>query len=129
LPRFATGVADTVRNGADARPFRPLSYNIQVGIATSRFRHYVTGGWKHLLPHRARLRTLASIADPIRGYDLVGVQETDSGSRRTDYIGQTEYLARRAGYAWWGERPGAASPTTSPSASTARATQRHSRPP
>ena len=89
--------------GPPAR-FRLLSYNIQVGIQTSRFRDYVTGGWKHILPHGQRLRTLAAIADQIRGYDLVAIQEADSGSLRTGFISQTEYLARRAGYAWWGER-------------------------
>lgn len=84
--------------------FRLLSYNIQVGISTSAYREYATGAWKHLLPHGERLRILAKLADQIRGYDLVALQETDSGSLRTGYISQTEYLARRAGYAWWGER-------------------------
>ena len=84
--------------------FRLLSYNIQVGIQTSGFRDYVTGGWKHVLPHRERLRTLASIADQIRGYDLVAIQEADAGSLRTGFINQTEYIARRAGYPWWTER-------------------------
>lgn len=84
--------------------FRLLSYNIQVGIRTNTFRDYLTGGWKHLLPHRERLRTLATIADQIRGYDFVAVQETDAGSLRTGFLGQTEYLARRGGYPWWTER-------------------------
>lgn len=84
--------------------FRLVSYNIQVGIRTSRYREYVTGGWKHLLPHDDRLRTLASIGDQIRGYDLVAIQEADAGSLRTGFISQTEYLARRAGYPWWTER-------------------------
>src|SRR4051794_36886538 len=30
---------------------RLLSFNIQVEISTSRYRHYLTHGWKHLLPH------------------------------------------------------------------------------
>jgi len=93
------------RDGAPAgQSLRLLSYNIQVGIETSRFRHYFTGGWKHLLPHDQRQRTLALVADRIRGYDVVAIQEADAGSRRTRYISQTEYLARRAGYSWWGER-------------------------
>ena len=96
--------ADGGGGGAPDCRFRLLSYNIQVGIQTSRFRDYVTGGWKHLLPHGQRLRTLAAIADQVRDYDLVAVQEADSGSLRTGFISQTEYLARRAGYAWWGER-------------------------
>ncbi|MEX0607393.1 MAG: endonuclease/exonuclease/phosphatase family protein [Halofilum sp. (in: g-proteobacteria)] len=98
-------VTDPVDPHADsAGRFRLLSYNIQCGIRTSTFRHYVTGGWKHLLPHGDRLRTLAAIADQIRGYDFVAVQEADSGSLRTGFLGQTEYLARRAGYPWWTER-------------------------
>lgn len=84
--------------------FRLLSCNIQVGIRTSTFRDYATGAWKHILPHGDRLRTLATLADGMRDYDLVALQETDAGSLRTGFISQTEYLARRAGYAWWGER-------------------------
>lgn len=96
--------APSAAPAAGSRPFRLLSYNIQVGIRTATFREYVTGGWKHLIPHRDRLRTLAAIADQIRGYDLVAVQEVDAGSLRTGFLGQTEYLARRAGYPWWTER-------------------------
>ena len=81
-----------------------LSYNIQVGIRTSTYHGYATGAWKHIIPHRERLQTLATLADQMRGYDLVGLQETDAGSLRTGFISQTEYLARRAGYPWWGER-------------------------
>lgn len=32
---------------------RLLSFNIQVGISTERYRHYLTRGWQHLLPTRA----------------------------------------------------------------------------
>ncbi|MDZ7748314.1 MAG: endonuclease/exonuclease/phosphatase family protein [Halofilum sp. (in: g-proteobacteria)] len=100
---MAPADGDRRPGGSDSR-FRLLSYNIQVGIQTSRFREYLTGGWKHVLPHGQRLRTLAAIADQVRGYDLVAVQEADAGSLRTGFICQTEYLARRAGYPWWGER-------------------------
>ena len=97
--------ADDDGEGApEAGVFRLLSYNIQVGIRTATFGEYLTGGWKHLLPHRERLRTLAAIADQMRDYDLVAVQETDAGSLRTGFLSQTEYLARRAGYPWWTER-------------------------
>ena len=34
---------------ADGR-LRLLSFNIQVGISTERYRHYLTRGWQHLLP-------------------------------------------------------------------------------
>lgn len=83
---------------------RLLSCNIQAGIRTSTFREYATGAWKHLVHHDERLRMLARLADEMRGYDLVGLQESDAGSLRTGFVGQTEYLARRAGYKWWGER-------------------------
>lgn len=90
--------------GSSGKRFRLLSCNIQAGIRTSTYSEFATGAWKHLLHHDERLRTLATLADAMRGYDLVGLQESDAGSQRTGYVGQTEYLARRAGYAWWGER-------------------------
>ena len=37
---------------------RLLSFNIQVGISTSAYRHYVTRSWKHLSPHQERYRNL-----------------------------------------------------------------------
>lgn len=40
---------------------RLLSFNIQVGISTSAYRHYVTRSWKHLLPHQERYRNLEKI--------------------------------------------------------------------
>lgn len=83
---------------------RLLSYNIQVGIRTAAFRHYVTGSWQHVLPSRRRKRTLSAIAEQIRGYDLVAVQETDAGSLRTGFVNQTQFLAERAGFGWWADR-------------------------
>lgn len=80
---------------------RLLSYNIQVGVDTTQYRHYVTKGWKHVLPNRQRLQNLDQIAQMLRGYDLVGLQEVDSGSLRTGFLDMIEYLARRAGYAHW----------------------------
>jgi endonuclease/exonuclease/phosphatase family metal-dependent hydrolase len=91
-------------SGSEGRRFRLLSCNIQAGIRTSTYREYATGAWKHLVHHDERLRMLARMADSMRGYDLVGLQESDAGSLRTGFVGQTEYLARRAGYRWWGER-------------------------
>lgn len=80
---------------------RLLSYNIQAGIDTGQYRDYVTKGWKHVLPSRQRVHNMDAIAQMIRGYDLVGLQEVDSGSLRTGFLDMTEYLARRAGYAHW----------------------------
>lgn len=80
---------------------RLLSYNIQAGVDTSQYRDYLTKGWKHLLPNRERLRNLNLIAEMLRGYDLVGLQEVDSGSLRSGFVDMTEYLAHRSGYPHW----------------------------
>jgi endonuclease/exonuclease/phosphatase family metal-dependent hydrolase len=83
------------------RRLRLLSYNIQAGADTRRYSEYLTAGWKQLLPHRDQLLNLDRIARLIRNYDLVGLQEVDSGSLRSGFIDQTEYLADRAGYPYW----------------------------
>jgi len=83
------------------QPIRVLSYNIQAGIDTRQYRDYLTKGWKHLLPNRERLRNLNLIAEMLRGYDLVGLQEVDSGSLRSGFVDMTEYLAHRSGYPHW----------------------------
>lgn len=80
---------------------RLLSFNIQVGIKTSKYRHYVTNGWKHVLPHEERRTNLAQIAELVEGYDLVALQEIDSGSLRSGYVNQVEYLAQQAEFPYW----------------------------
>jgi len=92
--------SDRTSEGAEGR-LRLLSYNIQAGIDTRRYREYVTKGWRHLLPSRGRLHNLNLIAEMIRGYDLVGLQEVDSGSLRSGFVDMTEYLAQRGGYPHW----------------------------
>jgi len=80
---------------------RLLSYNIQVGIGAKRFRDYVTGSWKHVLPHAQIYDNMRQIAHAISGFDIVALQEVDAGSLRTSFINQTEYLAVRAGFPFW----------------------------
>lgn len=80
---------------------RVMSYNIQGGIRTSRPRDYVTGSWKHFLPHDARLGNLNRIGRWIADYELVGLQEVDAGSFRTGFINQVEHLAYKADYPYW----------------------------
>lgn len=80
---------------------RLLSYNIQAGIASSGYHHYVTHSWKHVLPCPGRRGNLDRIADLVRHYDIVGLQETDAGSLRSGYVNLTEYLAARAGFPHW----------------------------
>ncbi|MEW6764418.1 MAG: endonuclease/exonuclease/phosphatase family protein [Pseudomonadota bacterium] len=80
---------------------RLLSYNIQVGIASKAYREYLTSGWKHVLPSPERRRNLDRIAEVIGGYDIVGLQEVDAGSLRSEFINQAEYLAGRAELPFW----------------------------
>ena len=107
--RGKTGPAPQMSNSAvrpdpeqqSAHRLRLLSYNIQAGVDTQRFREYLTQSWKHVLPHRERLNNLNRIAVMLEGYDIVGLQEVDSGSLRSGFIDQTEYLAYRAGFPFW----------------------------
>lgn len=83
------------------KKLRILSYNLQVGIKTSRPSQYITGSWKHLIPHSQRLTNLDDAVAMLGSYDIVGLQETDAGSLRSNYINLTEYIADRAGYPHW----------------------------
>ncbi len=97
-----TRVDEDLDEDADgARRLRVLSYNIQAGVDTRRYREYVTQSWKHVLPHRERLLNLNRISTVLKGYDLVGLQEVDSGSLRSGFVDQTEYLAHRAEFPYW----------------------------
>ncbi len=89
------------RPQADRHTLSLLSFNIQTGVETRDFHEYVTKSWKHLLPLRERISNLNRIARLVQSYDLVGLQEVDSGSLRTGFLDQTEYLAHRAGFPYW----------------------------
>ena len=80
---------------------RILSYNVQVGISSQRFHHYFTHSWKHFLPYQGRLGNLDSVARFIAGFDLVGLQELDAGSLRSQFINLAQYLAERSDHPYW----------------------------
>lgn len=88
-------------DSGDLQRLKLLSYNIQAGIDTQRYRQYLTQSWKQVLPHRERLLNLDRIAAVIHGYDIVGLQEVDSGSLRSGFIDQTQYLAHKASFPYW----------------------------
>ena len=83
---------------------RLLSYNVQTGIRTGRYRHYITHSWKHVLPHAQRFSNLDRIAKQIAGYDIVGLQELDAGSLRSGYVNLTQYLSEKAGMPFWSDQ-------------------------
>ena len=100
MPNVSTDVAST-RSEPAADVLRLLSLNIQVGLNSSQYRHYVTQAWRHVLPSRGVRATLDAIAHLARDYDLVALQEADAGSLRTSQLNQVEYLAARAGLGHW----------------------------
>ncbi len=85
---------------ADGR-LRLLSFNIQVGNSTERYRHYLTRGWQHLLPHPGRAGNLQRIGALLGDYDLVALQEADGGSLRSGYVNQVEHLAQLGAFPYW----------------------------
>ena len=78
-----------------------LTYNMQVGINSRSFRHYLTRSWQHLLPHSGLVANLDSIAQMLSGFDVVALQEADGGSIRTGHLNQVRYLAEAAGFPYW----------------------------
>ncbi|WP_160492187.1 endonuclease/exonuclease/phosphatase family protein [Pseudomonas sp. L-22-4S-12] len=80
---------------------RLLSFNIQVGISTERYRHYLTRGWQHLLPHRGRAGNLQKIGALLGDYDLVALQEADGGSLRSGFVNQVQHLAELGAFPYW----------------------------
>lgn len=77
------------------------SFNIQTGIHTRKYEDYLLKSWQHFWPSDKRLATLERIAEFLRPFDIVGLQEVDGGGARSHYVVQTEYLARRAGFPYW----------------------------
>ncbi|MFJ3074829.1 MULTISPECIES: endonuclease/exonuclease/phosphatase family protein [Pseudomonas] len=80
---------------------RLLSFNIQVGISTERYRHYLTRSWQHLLPHNGRAGNLQKIGELLGEFDLVALQEADGGSLRSGYVNQVEHLAHLGAFPYW----------------------------
>ena len=83
------------------RTLRLLSFNIQAGTSTARYHHYVTHSWRQVLPHSQRVDNLNAIADLVAPYDMVALQEVDSGSLRSGFINQSRYLATQASMPFW----------------------------
>jgi endonuclease/exonuclease/phosphatase family metal-dependent hydrolase len=109
MPDMST--AATIEAGTDPRAagtatqagqrIRLLSYNVQAGISTARYRHYVTHSWKHVLPHTQRFSNLDRVARLVSDYDVIGLQEVDAGSMRSGYVNLTQYIGERAGLPFW----------------------------
>ena len=86
---------------SDSGLLRLLSFNIQVGINTARYHHYLTRSWQHLLPHTGRAGNLQRIGALLGDYDLVALQEVDGGSLRSGYVNQVQHLAELGAFPYW----------------------------
>jgi endonuclease/exonuclease/phosphatase family metal-dependent hydrolase len=84
---------------------RLLSCNILAGGSVRKYRHYLTEGWKQVLPMRSKRDNLDRFAALLAGFDIVGLQEADAGSLRSGFLNQTEYLAEAAGFPYWSHQP------------------------
>ncbi|MCP5216307.1 MAG: endonuclease/exonuclease/phosphatase family protein [Pseudomonadales bacterium] len=103
-PATLVSFDDTQKNGppkTHRTSLKLLSYNIQIGIQSQAYRHYVTRGWQHVLPHSQRSENLDRIASTLSHFDIVALQEADGGSIRTGHINQVRYLAEAAGFPYW----------------------------
>lgn len=83
------------------KTLRLLSFNIQVGISTGAYWHYLTRSWKHFLPHQERFKNLERIGFMLNDFDLVAIQEADGGSLRSNNINQVQQLAQLAKFPYW----------------------------
>ncbi|MFV2061102.1 MAG: endonuclease/exonuclease/phosphatase family protein [Gammaproteobacteria bacterium] len=98
--RFDNSMTEAMDSGAK-NEIRVMSYNVQVGINSARLHHYFTHSWKHVIPHSQRIVNMNHIANIIQQYDIVGLQEVDAGSLRSNFINLTEYLAERSKFPFW----------------------------
>jgi endonuclease/exonuclease/phosphatase family metal-dependent hydrolase len=102
MPIIEAAHPDIAHAATLGRRIRLLSYNIQVGIGgPASFRHYLTGSWKHVLPHARLEENLTGIGRAVAGFDIVALQEVDAGSLRSGFVNQTEYLATVGDFPFW----------------------------
>ncbi|MEE9492051.1 MAG: endonuclease/exonuclease/phosphatase family protein [Gammaproteobacteria bacterium] len=96
--------AEKKKPASAGQTIKLLSYNIQAGIKTENYHHYLTRSWKHIVHHPQRFANLRRIADMLAEFDIVGIQEADAGSLRSGYINLTEYLAEHADFPYWDDK-------------------------
>ena len=75
-----------------------LTWNIQAGIGTSRYRDYFLRAHLQLVHAPSKTAILESIAQEISPYDVVCLQEVDLGGRRAGYRSQVDDIAALSGH-------------------------------
>ena len=75
-----------------------LTWNIQAGIGTSRYRDYLLHAHRQVMHTRSKTTALRHIAQAIAPYDVVCLQEIDLGGRRAGFSSQADILAVGSGH-------------------------------
>lgn len=72
------------------------SVNIQAGLSTSSYKDYLTKSWKHIYPNiNEKYKNLELITNDLNEYDIIGIQEVDTGSFRTAFQDQSKWLSEK----------------------------------
>jgi len=75
-----------------------LTWNIQAGIGTSRYRDYLLRAHLQLFHAPSKTEALQNIAREIAHYDVVCLQEVDLGGRRSAHNSQIDEIAHISGH-------------------------------
>lgn len=76
-----------------------LTWNIQAGIGTARYRDYLLHAHRQVIQTSSKTVALHNIAREIARYDVVCLQEVDLGGRRAGYRSQVDAIASQSGHA------------------------------
>ncbi|WP_068082842.1 endonuclease/exonuclease/phosphatase family protein [Novosphingobium rosa] len=76
-----------------------LTWNIQAGIGTRRYRDYLLHAHRQVIHTAAKNAVLGQIAREVTPFDVVCLQEVDLGGRRAGYRSQVEAIAEASGHA------------------------------
>ncbi|WP_206240586.1 endonuclease/exonuclease/phosphatase family protein [Novosphingobium terrae] len=75
-----------------------LTWNIQAGIGTRRYRDYLLHAHRQVIHTAAKNAVLGQIAREVTPFDVVCLQEVDLGGRRAGYRSQVEMIAQGSGH-------------------------------
>lgn len=80
---------------------RILSYNIQAAVNSNSYFSYFYRCYRQCLPGKAKQRTLYRIAEYIRNFDVVCLQEIDLGGLRNAFQNHAEQLSIISGFPYY----------------------------
>ena len=72
--------------------------NMQSGVTTDRYLHYVTRSWHSFAPHKRQRLAMREGGRAFSGFEMVALQEIDGGSWRSNNVNQLSKLAELAGF-------------------------------